>query len=149
MNLNYPKNLHFTCNRCGLCCGDTPKKQRHVLMLKAEAEHIAAQTNQQIAEFADESSGTEPYVYEVHKTPEGKCVFLQNDLCRIYELRPLICRFYPFKLETTPENADFSATTECPSISKAKTTEADVIDDEFFKHLLQLAQSRLCPADTV
>jgi Fe-S-cluster containining protein len=140
MEYTYPQNLSFTCNCCGLCCGDTAEKTRHILLLEAEAEEISAQTGLPIEEFAVEKLGCAPYIYEMKKPHEGKCFFLKDNQCRIYEARPLICRFYPFELRF---NADknthvFSYTAECPTINQGKAlTQRD------FEALFMLAKQRL------
>ncbi len=63
-----------------------------------------------------------PYCYEMKKNSEGKCLFLKDNQCSIYALRPLICRFYPFELKFDPEKDQhvFDFTLECPGISKGK-----------------------------
>ena len=33
----HPANLRFECSRCGLCCGDTAQKTRHILLLKGRS----------------------------------------------------------------------------------------------------------------
>lgn len=53
------------------------------------------------------------------KTKKGKCVFLKDNSCFIYEARPLICRFYPFQLKNIKtDKYAFEYTTECPGIGK-------------------------------
>ena len=39
------------------------------------------------------------YSYEMKKNKKGKCFFLKENQCCIYEFRPIICRFYPFELK--------------------------------------------------
>jgi len=74
------------------------------------------------------------------KTNEGKCVFLKENQCTIYNLRPLICMFYPFELKF--DNGKvlhvFSFTTECPTIGTGKS-----FNKRDFEKLFGLAQERL------
>ena len=74
------------------------------------------------------------------KTSEGKCVFLKENQCTIYPLRPLICRFYPFQLtfDKEKEMHVFDFTFECPGIIKAKFSM-----QKDFEKLFALAQERL------
>jgi|YelNatPaOPRAMG01_1025707.scaffolds.fasta_scaffold125103_2 Fe-S-cluster containining protein len=136
----YPENVSFACNGCGLCCGDTAHKTRHILLLESEAEAISAQTCRPIEDFAEEISGTAPYVYQMKKPKEGKCIFLENNRCIIYELRPLICRFYPFELKFDQDRGRyvFSYTLECPTINKGKA-----LAKKDFEELFALAEERL------
>jgi Fe-S-cluster containining protein len=138
VKFEYPAELRFQCTKCGLCCGDTKEKTRHILLLTAEAEQIATTTAQPIPQFAVKTDGNAPYTYEMKKTPEnGKCVFLTNNRCTIYQIRPLICRFYPFELRLTTQKYQFLSTNECPSIGKGKT-----LSRNYFEKLFQLARTK-------
>ena len=139
-DFTHPVKVRFECNRCGLCCGDTEQKTRHILLLKSEAEKISSQTCQPIADFAVEVEEKQPYVYEMKKLNEGKCVFLTNNHCSIYCLRPLICMFYPFELKFNEDKAtyEFSFTLECPEINQGK-----LYSTFDFKKLFDVANERL------
>lgn len=114
---DYPTNIHFKCTRCGKCCGDTKKKNRHILLLKSDIDRISKETLLDYNKFSEESLGYEPYINKMIKTKSGKCFFLKNNLCTIYKIRPLICRFYPFPLRDLGNNRhSFSYTKKCPGI---------------------------------
>jgi Fe-S-cluster containining protein len=139
MDFTYPINLCFECNGCGLCCGDTEQKTRHILLLETEAQEISTQTCLAIEQFAEPIIGKEPYVYEMKKPNGGKCFFLKDNRCINYEHRPLICRFYPFELKPCSDGTHaFDFTVECPTIGKGKTW---VRKD--FEALFELARKRL------
>ena len=91
-------------------------------------------------DFSTEIKDKLPYVYEMKKTSEGKCVFLKDNQCSIYPLRPLICMFYPFELkfDEDKELYNFDFTLECPGINQGK-----VFQEKDFKKLFKLAQERL------
>jgi Fe-S-cluster containining protein len=143
VKIEYPKKLSFRCNRCGTCCGDTSQRTRQVLLLKSEAEDIAAFTGKAIAGFAEETKREKTYTYEMKKN-QGKCLFLTEKKCSIYESRPLICRFYPFMLETKNDGTHvFAATSECSGISDWNSEDKRrILDETYFRSLLRLAQSR-------
>jgi Fe-S-cluster containining protein len=127
----YPPSVNFVCERCAICCGDTEVRTRRILVLKLEAERISKKTGKSIADFADRTVGSEPYAYEMRKDTSGKCVFLRNNTCSIYRIRPLICTFYPFELRPTGTNTFvFSYTDECPSIGRGPE-----VKKEYFKKL--------------
>jgi len=136
----HPINLRLECIKCGLCCGDTERKTRHILLLKDETEKIALQTGQPTNVFSVEALGKYPYVYEMKKSNEGKCVFLKDNQCSIYPKRPLICIFYPFELKFNEEKDVhvFDFTVECPGINKGK-----LLKKNDFKKLYETAQERL------
>ena len=123
MSYNHPSAVRFTCIKCGICCGDTQEKVRHILLMTTEAEKIANSTEKTVSEFAAKVEGRLPYSYEMRKTPgNGKCIFLKQNQCTIYALRPLICRFYPFELKIGQnQKPEFLHTNECPGIGKGKT----------------------------
>jgi Fe-S-cluster containining protein len=122
MSFDYPRKVQFKCVKCGICCGDTKDKTRHILLLAEEANDLASTTNQPISDFALKIEDKSPYDYEMTKTVEdGKCVFLRRNRCTMYSKRPLICRFYPFGLKTAEkEQGVFYYTKECPGIGKGK-----------------------------
>ena len=140
MDFTYPVNVRFECNQCGLCCGDTVEKARHILLLESEAQDISVKTGLPIADFAVEASSSQPYVYEIKKPSQGKCIFLENNQCTIYKSRPLICRFYPFELkfDQDKETHVFNYTLECPTIGAGKT-----LTKKHFEELFLLAKQRL------
>ena len=140
MSFDYPRKVQFKCAICGICCGDTREKTRHILLLTEEANDLASTTNQPISDFALKIEDKSPYNYEMKKTIEdGKCVFLRQNRCTIYSKRPLICRFYPFWLKTAEkEQRVFYYTKECPGIGKGKP-----MRKEDFNNLLQTAGKRI------
>ncbi|MGA9388307.1 MAG: YkgJ family cysteine cluster protein [Candidatus Bathyarchaeia archaeon] len=134
MGFDYPRNLHFKCERCAICCGDTEKKTRKILLLKLEANRISKKTVKNIATFAQEIEGYEPYVYEMKKTKNEKCIFLEDSVCSIYSMRPLICRFYPFELKAAGNNRYvFNYTNECPCIDHGPELKRSYFDRLFKK----------------
>jgi len=133
LSFKYPKHVSFRCVRCALCCGDTEHKVRSVLLLKPEADRISEKTLLDIDKFAEEIKGREPYVRQMRKTEDGKCVFLKDDSCSIYQIRPLICRFYPFQLKNLGNSGYiFNYTDECPGIGKGSKLKRN-----FFERLLR------------
>jgi Fe-S-cluster containining protein len=101
--------------------------------MKNEANRISQKTSRNVEEFTEEIEGFRPYIYTMKKTKEGKCVFLKEDLCTIYPMRPLICRFYPFEFKSDRNNRYiFTCTDECPGVG-----EGPKIDGKFFDALFR------------
>jgi Fe-S-cluster containining protein len=137
-DFNYPQNVRFRCARCTLCCGDTRTRTRHIVMTQAEARRISETKNLTITDFACKIDGQAPYVHEMRKNRNGKCVFLNKDSCTIYSLRPLVCRFYPFELKSEARDAYiFSYTDECLGIGEGK-----ILKRKKFMDLMKEAQDR-------
>jgi Fe-S-cluster containining protein len=137
VKLDYPAEVSFRCVKCGICCGDTKEKVRHVLLLTPEAKQVSKATLQPTSRFAVKIEGREPYRYEMRKNKEGKCVFLENNYCTIYSIRPLICRFYPFELNSYGGKYSFRFSEECPGIGKGR-----VMGEESFRKMLRLARAK-------
>jgi Fe-S-cluster containining protein len=138
-DFSYPENVHFQCTRCTKCCGDTPTKTRHIIMIEVEARKIGEATLQPIVAFAHRIEGRTPYVYQMRKNQTGKCLFLNEDSCTIYALRPLVCRFYPFELKPRKKGGlVFSFTDECPGIGEGKRLAL-----EEYRELVREAKDRL------
>ena len=140
MDFVYPPNVCFECNKCGLCCGNTPQKTRHILLLQNEAKNIAVHSSKTISAFSTEIDDKSPYVYEMKKTQEGKCVFFESNRCSIYSQRPLTCSFYPFELkyDLNRETHVFNVTLECPAINQGRA-----LSQKDFEKLFKLAQKWL------
>ena len=138
MKFDYPAAVRFRCVKCGICCGDTNEKTRHILLLPPEAEQISKTTSQPTSRFAVKINSTEPYTYEMKKREDGKCVFLENNRCTIYAVRPLICRFYPFELKSLGDKKyQFLFTEECPAIGKGR-----LLSEGYFRKMFRLACAR-------
>ena len=140
MDFACPNNVVFECCKCGLCCGDTNQKIRHILLLESEAKVISAKTCLPQEAFSKQIVNKKPYCHEMKKNNDCKCFFLKNNQCSIYELRPLICRFYPFELkfDSDKDQYVFNFTLECPGITKGS-----LITRKDFEELFSLAQQRL------
>jgi len=149
VNIEYPKEIVFKCNHCGICCGDTEQKTRHILITAKDAQRIAHYTHQPIFNFAYPVRGKSPYIYEVQKdSVTKKCLFHLNGRCKIYSHRPLICKFYPFQLTTEHEKYTFKITSECPAVHSVDThCEGEILSERYFKRLLRVAFAELSSGD--
>jgi Fe-S-cluster containining protein len=109
-------------------------------LLGTEASRISKHTSKPTQEFAAKIEDSDPYDYEMKKTPgKGKCVFLNGNTCAIYALRPLICRFYPFQLRIRKDRKyHFLQAKDCPGIGKGQELQKD-----FFENLFGEAQRSL------
>jgi len=90
-----------------------------------------------ISQFASKIEGREPYIYEMRKRENGKCVYLENNRCNIYKNRPLICRFYPFELSSNGGKYSFLFTEECPGINKGR-----ILRETYFRKIYNLALAK-------
>lgn len=135
--LSYPSKIFWECTRCGKCCGDVPNHERKILLLPSEAYQISQVKNCMVQDFAESTVDSEVYALKMKKK-KGRCIFLNNNTCEIYDIRPLVCHFYPVSLKKENLNYTFNIADECPNIGKGK-----LLDRSFYLSLLKLAQTRL------
>jgi len=95
----------FTCRRCGACCTEIEPGSNLVLVSPGEVRAIMARTGQAFEEVAEPypdtiREGEREYTFGwAVRREHGRCIFLQDQGCSVYEVRPWICRTYPFMLE--------------------------------------------------
>lgn len=125
MNIEAPKNVQFECQRCARCCGDAPHRSRVIFLLEKEVKAISKATGMGPLEFATPISGAGKFKYKMKKRG-GVCIFLKDGACTIYNIRPTMCRLYPFLVQKTSEGIIFEISDECPGIGLGrKLQEAD------------------------
>lgn len=95
--------IGFACRNCAQCCraeyGDNT-----VFIFPFEIRRISGKTGLERDDFViptpseDRDSEGNTHTFEWVLRKNGDCIFLEYDLCRIYDCRPYICRTYPFYL---------------------------------------------------
>ena len=141
MSFIYPEGVRFNCQRCSLCCGDTKDKVRRIFLLEREIETISKRTSKTIEDISEQINGFAPYFYVMKKTKKGQCIFLKDNTCTIYQIRPLVCRFYPFQLQSLTNNLyQFTYTEECHGIEKGPLLKRNFYE-KLFKEFLRSKRS--------
>jgi len=78
----------FKCHRCGVCCNN--KRIRPTESeIRRMAESLKWSTRRFEEECLDRQTG------ELKVQPDGDCVFLGPEGCRVHPARPLVCRLFP------------------------------------------------------
>ncbi len=137
MNLLVPKNMRFECQRCARCCGDTSHRGRNLLLTKNEVEEISTRSGLNPLSFSTPVTQKGQYEYKMKKRG-GKCVFLDGKACRIYDVRPIICRFYPFSMCKKDKKYVFDFAEDCPGIGLG-----EVLPGEKFEDMVEEAHFKL------
>lgn len=129
----YISGLAFECIGCGRCCAGP--EEGYVWL--TDKEVVA------IAEFLDipEAEMRDRYVRRVNerlslreKKPSRDCVFLEADglgerKCKIYLVRPLQCRTWPFWAQNLGRPENWAAAGQrCPGINRGKVVTFDEIE---------------------
>lgn len=112
----YSEGLHFKCTGCGQCCTGSPG---YVWLNLEEAESIArhlgitleAFGKKYLRQVGDKFSLVEdPVTYD--------CVFLKENKCSIYSLRPKQCRTFPWWISNLKSKRDWNeAASMCEGIN--------------------------------
>jgi len=122
-------NLKFSCTGCGDCCHG--RKDSYILLKQKEAENIR--------KFLKLSSGWFRRKYLVNLSAEsigirieddGECVFLDNERkCKIYSVRPIQCKTYPFWPELVQTRRAWMAESDrCEGIGRGQGVELQIIE---------------------
>ncbi|HIP34804.1 MAG TPA: YkgJ family cysteine cluster protein [Methanothermococcus okinawensis] len=87
------KNIAWICRKCGRCCYDPPT------VTKKDIGNICGYLKIAFKEFVkryvDHFNGTVGELRRIKK----KCIFLKDNKCSIYPVRPLICRLRPYSIQ--------------------------------------------------
>lgn len=113
------KEAGFRCNRCGWCCRPDPEFVIDIMGIQRPSNAISVfpgdVRNIVEATGLDRLDIVEPDIYSgiggektwaigwiLKRTADGSCAFfdVESKSCTIYEDRPLICRCYPFFLDS-------------------------------------------------
>jgi uncharacterized protein len=90
----YAQGLHFKCTGCGQCCTGAPG---YIWVSQLEIEQIASHLQLSIAEFSRRYLRLVDGRLSLLERPQTyDCVFLKNQKCQIYSMRPTQCRTYPW-----------------------------------------------------
>lgn len=126
----YSEGLRFECTGCGQCCTGAPG---YIWVSDAEIEAMTAHLNLPLDKFKRRflrKVGRRYSLVEYAKTYD--CIFLKDNKCSIYPVRPTQCRTFPWWAEnlSSPE-AWADAATRCEGIQKkAPLIDQETIDSE-------------------
>lgn len=137
MNIRAPRNVRFECQRCARCCGDTPHRGRIIYLLEDEVRKISKRTGLRPLEFSSPISGLGNFKYKMKKR-NGVCVFLKNKACEIYDIRPIVCRLYPFLVSRNDGSLVFDISEDCPGIGLGSR-----ITEDHFRRMADFAKAIL------
>lgn len=78
----YKKSLNFSCQMCGNCC-----RFRHTPLTEKDVNRLI-----QAGHKDSIVASHEPHLMRI----KGKCIFLEDDKCKIHDIRPEVCSCFPF-----------------------------------------------------
>ncbi len=108
------REVGFECNCCGKCC--TSGFNDHVFLLDDDAARIIEALGSGFLrpapyfDFCDDLGRFYVMGYALKNKPNGDCIFYTGGRCEHYEIRPEICKIYPYMLHMEADevgNVDF------------------------------------------
>ena len=81
------------CSRCGKCC--YPRIPITIADLHKIAKHLKIADRDAFSRFIQHSKPKSGNLIILKKRVKNACIFLRrNSTCRVYKVRPAVCRFY-------------------------------------------------------
>lgn len=99
-----PKPTKFICTRCGNCC----RGEGHVYLTQEDVKRISESLGLSRETFL------KTYTYRHHRRPVLRnkpnmdCIFLENSLCAVHDVKPRQCTKWPFWKTVATDPASFS-----------------------------------------
>jgi len=125
----YAKGLSFECSQCGNCCSGSPG---YVWITIPDMEKIAEYLGLEFDDFSRTYVRRVGNKFSLIEKFNYDCVFLTRDGrgksgCRIYPVRPMQCRTWPFWDENLKApNAWERASAKCPGMCDADAPRYDL-----------------------
>ena len=128
--INYKNGIRFECQSSGRCC-ISRDSYGFVYLSDNDIKRFSKYFKLSIKKFIEKYCQiTEGLIHLIEKSElNGKCIFLKNKKCSVYNSRPSQCRTWPFwneNMNAKVWNEDISI--NCPGIGKGKIINQKKID---------------------
>ena len=112
----YKDGLRFECTGCGKCCTGAPG---YIFVTIEEIEAIAKHIQMDLTQFCSIYIRKVGERYSINEDSlDFSCLFLKDNKCTIYPVRPTQCRTYPFWLQNLKSKESWEeASLSCEGIS--------------------------------
>ena len=122
----FDAGIRFACRQCGSCCTGAPGVVR---VQGPEITAIADFLRMPVQDTIDTLLFPWKGGHSVREDEDGRCLFYE-DGCRIYPVRPLQCRTFPFWVSILRSEARFdSVRRACPGIGQGRRYSREEILD--------------------
>jgi len=121
----FDAGIRFKCRRCGACCTGDPGVVR---VNEREIADIAAHIGMPVPAVIDAFLYPWENGHSIRETDDGRCLFFE-DGCRIYPVRPLQCRTFPFWFSNLRAETRWNKIySQCPGIGSGhRYTKNDIL----------------------
>ena len=114
----YAAGLEFECRACGRCCGGEPG---YIWISEAEVRQAAQAAGLDVLDFCTMYLAEYERGFSLRECANGDCCMLQGGRCRIYAVRPLQCRTWPFWSSNLASPTTWQeAAGRCPGIGRGR-----------------------------
>lgn len=121
-----PNSVGFKCKNCGICCHLQPPDVDLI-----EQKRIEGKGFKGFLTPADDTG-----LRWIRRKSNGSCFFLENNQCKIYDVRPAVCRLEPFTIidYNYPEKQielelNFPSCNACPGVSTNGLNDINAISE--------------------
>jgi len=112
----YEKGLCFQCRQCGSCCG---KDEGYIWVTRDEIVRLAEFLSLTVEDFSRQFLRRCGRRHSLIEKTNYDCCMLERGRCRIYPVRPVQCRTYPFWKEVVSSPDAWAAeSARCPGINQ-------------------------------
>ncbi len=126
----FTKGLRFECTRCTRCCRFEPG---YVFLSKRDIKRISEELNLKISDFIDTycrrvwiDGGVK---ISLKEKSNYDCIFWENGGCRIYNVRPLQCRSFPFWSNFLVSIDTWNSLEKnCPGVNRGRLHSKEIIE---------------------
>ena len=136
----FQKNLRFRCRRCAVyCCRlGGPCLTRDDI---EQIESVGHKTSEFVEDSKNKYGNRFPMANAMKNRKDGSCIFLRTGKkkstyeCTIYEIRPILCRLFPFEIKRIENDSFLLKVLPCNGLNDA---DGKLVDERFVvKHLLE------------
>ena len=114
----YARGLRFQCLICGRCCGG---QAGYIWISPEEIQQAARMLGLRAGDFRSLYVAEYDRGLSLREMASGDCCMLHNGRCRIYAVRPLQCRTWPFwPSNLSSPRAWQEAAARCPGIGSGR-----------------------------
>ncbi|MCZ7392501.1 MAG: YkgJ family cysteine cluster protein [Candidatus Methanoperedens sp.] len=134
------REVGFECDCCGKCC--TSEFNDHVFLLDNDAARIINVLGYDFLrpapyfDFCDNLGRFYVLGYALKSKPNGDCIFYTGGRCEHYEIRPDICKIFPYMLHREPDEDGNVEFRQIGGLNEHGLYHSD-IDDETCKEIVR------------
>lgn len=103
----------WVCKEDGKCCSLFVRTGPH---LSGEEVQLIASRMESLGYPADNTDiiMESHYIPLIGDTPPKSCIFLEDNRCKIHDIKPQDCKFYPLQIDTRDDTIRIIISLECP-----------------------------------